>query len=99
MLKTLRADGFLATLFERRESVGGIWSYSDNPEYTTVLKSEGPRYYYDEANCITEADRPMIDQGQTQTSANSHVASATILCLIVRDILELLEPTGIRTQY
>lgn len=37
MLKTLREDGFHATLFERRDKVGGLWAYSDNPAYTTAL--------------------------------------------------------------
>ncbi|RBR19234.1 uncharacterized protein FIESC28_05699 [Fusarium coffeatum] len=36
-LKNLREQGFDALIFERRPSVGGLWSYSENPEYTTAL--------------------------------------------------------------
>ncbi|KAH8885398.1 flavin-containing monooxygenase 9 [Thozetella sp. PMI_491] len=37
MLKVFRRDGFDATLYERRPTVGGLWAYSDNPAYTTAL--------------------------------------------------------------
>ncbi|KAF0327426.1 dimethylaniline monooxygenase 2 [Colletotrichum asianum] len=37
MLKTLREDGFNATLFERRSRVGGLWSYTDDKSMTTAL--------------------------------------------------------------
>ncbi|KAK1754238.1 flavin-containing monooxygenase 9 [Echria macrotheca] len=37
MLKTLLEDGFDATLYERRQQVGGLWAYSDNPQHTTAL--------------------------------------------------------------
>jgi dimethylaniline monooxygenase (N-oxide forming) len=37
MLKTLLEDGFTATLYERRQQVGGLWAYSDNPLHTTAL--------------------------------------------------------------
>ncbi|KAK0615600.1 putative dimethylaniline monooxygenase [Bombardia bombarda] len=37
MLKTLREDGFSVTAYERRDRVGGLWAYSDNPAYTTTL--------------------------------------------------------------
>ena len=40
MLKTLRDDGFKATLYERRGQVGGLWAYSDDPLMTTALPSE-----------------------------------------------------------
>jgi hypothetical protein len=40
MLKTLREDGFAATLYERRGQVGGLWAYSENPTYTTALAGE-----------------------------------------------------------
>ena len=40
MLKTLREDGFKATAFERRDKVGGLWAYSENPKYTTALPGE-----------------------------------------------------------
>ncbi|KAG8360381.1 hypothetical protein FVEN_g2255 [Fusarium venenatum] len=36
-LKNLREQGFNAVAFERRESVGGLWAYSDNTKYTTAL--------------------------------------------------------------
>ncbi|KAK6708458.1 hypothetical protein SNK04_009424 [Fusarium graminearum] len=36
-LKNLREQGFNAVAFERRESVGGLWAYSDNTDYTTAL--------------------------------------------------------------
>ena len=42
MLKTLRDDGFKATLYERRGQVGGLWAYSDDPLMTTALPSEYP---------------------------------------------------------
>ncbi|KAI5461572.1 dimethylaniline monooxygenase 2 [Mariannaea sp. PMI_226] len=37
MLKTLREDGFDATLFERRTRVGGLWSYTEDESMTTAL--------------------------------------------------------------
>ncbi|KLU83922.1 flavin containing monooxygenase 9 [Magnaporthiopsis poae ATCC 64411] len=37
ILKTLREDGFQVTAFERRLRVAGLWSYSENPTYTTAL--------------------------------------------------------------
>jgi dimethylaniline monooxygenase (N-oxide forming) len=39
MLKTLREDGFSVTLFERRNQVGGLWSYSDDTTMTSILSS------------------------------------------------------------
>ncbi|KAH8585789.1 flavin-binding monooxygenase-like-domain-containing protein [Bisporella sp. PMI_857] len=36
-LKTLREEGFNAIAFERREKIGGLWSYSSNTTFTTVL--------------------------------------------------------------
>ncbi|KAM5341864.1 hypothetical protein ACJ41O_014895 [Fusarium nematophilum] len=36
-LKNLREEGFDAVAFERRESVGGLWSLSQNPEFTSAL--------------------------------------------------------------
>jgi dimethylaniline monooxygenase (N-oxide forming) len=40
MLKTLRDDGFKATLYERRGQVGGLWAYTDDKAMTTALPSE-----------------------------------------------------------
>ncbi|KAF3768753.1 FAD/NAD(P)-binding domain-containing protein [Cryphonectria parasitica EP155] len=37
MLKQLREDGFSVTGFERRERVGGLWAYSEDPSHTTAL--------------------------------------------------------------
>ncbi|EAT80967.1 hypothetical protein SNOG_11923 [Parastagonospora nodorum SN15] len=37
-LKTLREDGFRVTGFERRERVGGLWAYTDDPSMTSALK-------------------------------------------------------------
>ncbi|KAK3942658.1 flavin-containing monooxygenase 9 [Diplogelasinospora grovesii] len=37
MLKQLREDGFKVTLYERRNRVGGLWAYTENPAYTTAL--------------------------------------------------------------
>ncbi|KAL8388174.1 hypothetical protein RB595_009404 [Gaeumannomyces hyphopodioides] len=37
ILKTLREDGLQVTAFERRSRVAGLWSYSENPTYTTAL--------------------------------------------------------------
>ncbi|KAI0454300.1 FAD/NAD(P)-binding domain-containing protein [Xylaria acuta] len=37
-LKTLREEGFNAVAFERRNEVGGLWAFSDNASYTSVLK-------------------------------------------------------------
>ncbi|ENH74922.1 Dimethylaniline monooxygenase [N-oxide-forming] 5 [Fusarium oxysporum f. sp. cubense race 1] len=39
MLKQLLQDGFSATLFERRSSVGGLWAYDANNGWTTALAS------------------------------------------------------------
>ncbi|KAI1393138.1 FAD/NAD(P)-binding domain-containing protein [Hypoxylon trugodes] len=37
-LKFLREEGFDAVAFERREKIGGLWSYSENATYTSALK-------------------------------------------------------------
>ncbi|KAJ4317653.1 hypothetical protein N0V84_007252 [Fusarium piperis] len=34
---SLREEGFDAVALERREAVGGLWAYSDDPEYTSAL--------------------------------------------------------------
>ncbi|KAM4064382.1 flavin-binding monooxygenase-like domain-containing protein [Hirsutella rhossiliensis] len=36
-LKSLREEGFDAVAFERRDKVGGVWSYSPNTNYTSVV--------------------------------------------------------------
>lgn len=36
-LKTLREEGFNAVAFERRDHVGGLWSFSPDPAYTSVI--------------------------------------------------------------
>lgn len=38
-LKTLREDGYKVTSYERRERVGGLWAYTDDPSMTSALKS------------------------------------------------------------
>jgi NADPH-dependent glutamate synthase beta subunit-like oxidoreductase len=40
VLKELREEGFTVTAFERRDIVGGVWAYSDNPEITSTLPCE-----------------------------------------------------------
>lgn len=41
MLKQLLHDGFNATLFERRSSVGGLWSYDADHGWTTAMQFTG----------------------------------------------------------
>jgi dimethylaniline monooxygenase (N-oxide forming) len=36
-LKALREEGFDVVGFERREELGGVWSYSTNPNFTSVI--------------------------------------------------------------
>ncbi|KAM4054539.1 flavin-binding monooxygenase-like domain-containing protein [Hirsutella rhossiliensis] len=36
-IKALREEGFDVVGFERRDRVGGIWAYSPNPNYTSVI--------------------------------------------------------------
>ncbi|KAK8024633.1 dimethylaniline monooxygenase 2 [Apiospora rasikravindrae] len=36
-LKTLREEGFNATAFERRDRIGGLWSHSGNPAFTSIV--------------------------------------------------------------
>ncbi|KAI1373068.1 FAD/NAD(P)-binding domain-containing protein [Hypoxylon crocopeplum] len=36
-LKALREEGFDAVAFERRDQVGGLWSFSGNPAFTSAL--------------------------------------------------------------
>ncbi|KAI1105700.1 FAD/NAD(P)-binding domain-containing protein [Jackrogersella minutella] len=36
-LKTLREEGFNVVAFERRERIGGLWSFSNNPTFTSAL--------------------------------------------------------------
>lgn len=38
-LKSLREEGFDAVGFERRDVVGGLWAYSDNSKFTSVLEN------------------------------------------------------------
>ncbi|KAK5630532.1 hypothetical protein RRF57_006247 [Xylaria bambusicola] len=38
MDKTLREEGFNAIAFERRNEIGGLWAFSDDVNYTSVLK-------------------------------------------------------------
>jgi len=37
MLKNLREEGFCATVFEKRGSIGGVWAYTDDPKTTSTL--------------------------------------------------------------
>ncbi|PHH84202.1 hypothetical protein CDD83_2324 [Cordyceps sp. RAO-2017] len=37
-LKNLREEGFDAVAFERRDQVGGVWSYSPDTSYTSVIR-------------------------------------------------------------
>lgn len=37
-IKALREEGFDAVGFERRDRVGGVWSYSPDPSYTSVIQ-------------------------------------------------------------
>ncbi|KAF4973970.1 hypothetical protein FZEAL_9077 [Fusarium zealandicum] len=37
-IKSLLEEGFQVTCFERRPDAGGIWAFSDNPQYTSVTK-------------------------------------------------------------
>jgi cation diffusion facilitator CzcD-associated flavoprotein CzcO len=56
MLKTLREDGFVVTLFERRGKVGGLWSYTDDTSMTTAMPcmvNSSQRIY----NSVTNASR------------------------------------------
>jgi dimethylaniline monooxygenase (N-oxide forming) len=39
-LKNLREEGFSATVFEKRVSVGGVWAYTDDVDTTTALPCE-----------------------------------------------------------
>ncbi|KAH8667603.1 flavin monooxygenase-like protein [Tricladium varicosporioides] len=38
VLKALRDVGFDVTVYEKRDSVGGVWAYSDDPHTTSTLK-------------------------------------------------------------
>ncbi|KAI0868985.1 FAD/NAD(P)-binding domain-containing protein [Hypoxylon argillaceum] len=37
-LKSLREEGFSVVAFERRSEIGGLWSFSNDTKYTSVLK-------------------------------------------------------------
>lgn len=77
MLKTLRADGFDATIFERRSQVGGVWSYTEDETMTTALPSMSS----------PSRIREMTDrchQIPQRISASIPAASQTTLCPIVR---------------
>lgn len=39
-LKNLREEGFCATVFEKRASVGGVWAYTDDVDTTTAVPCE-----------------------------------------------------------
>ena len=38
-LKNLREEGFDATIFESRPSIGGVWQYTEDWGETSVLRS------------------------------------------------------------
>jgi dimethylaniline monooxygenase (N-oxide forming) / hypotaurine monooxygenase len=38
-MKCLQEEGFLVTAFERRSDVGGLWRFSENPNFTSVTSS------------------------------------------------------------
>jgi dimethylaniline monooxygenase (N-oxide forming) len=40
ILKNFREEGFAVTVFEKRDSVGGVWSYSDDEKTTSTLPCE-----------------------------------------------------------
>lgn len=40
ILKNFREEGFTVTVFEKRDSVGGVWSYSDDEKTTSTLPCE-----------------------------------------------------------
>ena len=40
ILKNFREEGFTVTVFEKRDSVGGVWSYSDDEKTTSILPCE-----------------------------------------------------------
>jgi len=37
VLKNLKEEGFKVTGYEKRDSVGGVWAYSDDPLTTSTL--------------------------------------------------------------
>ncbi|KAH7369630.1 flavin monooxygenase-like protein [Rhexocercosporidium sp. MPI-PUGE-AT-0058] len=37
VLKNLKEEGFNVTVYEKRDSVGGVWSYSEDPQTTSTL--------------------------------------------------------------
>jgi hypothetical protein len=40
ILKNFREEGFTVTVFEKRDRVGGVWSYSDDEKTTSILPCE-----------------------------------------------------------
>ena len=80
MIKTLSEDGFDVTGFDRRERVGGLWAYSENPDYTTAL----PRMFAKRHRGVIQARAQLTyKQERLPTSASSHAATPTIPCLTV----------------
>lgn len=59
-LKNFRDEDFEVTLFERRESIGGVWTYSSDKNTTSTLQStisNVTRY----RNCFTDFAAPETD--------------------------------------
>ncbi|KAK3316569.1 flavin-containing monooxygenase 9 [Apodospora peruviana] len=69
MLKALREDGYSVTAYERRDKVGGIWAYTDNTSYTTVLPAT--RANLSKFTCGF-SDYPMPDKYPTYMQAHHY---------------------------
>jgi NADPH-dependent 2,4-dienoyl-CoA reductase/sulfur reductase-like enzyme len=64
-LKNLREEGFSVTVFERRDSIGGVWAYTDDVDMTTTLPCEAKLINSDAWSAALTA------QLLSQTGANS----------------------------
>jgi heterodisulfide reductase subunit A-like polyferredoxin len=54
-LKSLREEGFSVVAFERRNEIGGLWAFSNNTSYTSVLKEtvcNVSKFIVSEQSCI-----------------------------------------------
>ncbi len=57
-IKALREEGFNVVGFERRDRVGGLWSYSSDPSHTSVIQNTVSNISKFVVSCPPELPQP-----------------------------------------
>ncbi|CAM1508643.1 Fc.00g054910.m01.CDS01 [Cosmosporella sp. VM-42] len=84
MLKQLRDDGFHATLFERRSTVGGLWAYDAGHGWTTALRGD----YIIRIGILARSRLTPGSQIHARISASIPVASLTTRCQTFQEYMQ-----------